>query len=632
MKNFSLGIKMAFGFAIIMVFLCIVAFIGFNSMSGVVDRSSKADGVAELVTSTLSIRQNEKNYIMRNDEAFVAKVDEGIKEVISKAGAIKDSFKQTVNKDQMDQVTDRIRSYAAAFHEYVGLRQKKALAMTTMREKAGIALNLIEKIRMEQKAQFEEVRKTSDEAMMDKLKKADDANRMIKWFLDCRKNEKEYIISGDMKFLDTANKHIKNIYDLSQDLKSRFTKQKNISDLNELQKELNGYNLALNSYVEMTNLQQKAEQSMLETARAAMKVCAAARTDQKSKMESEISTANMMIWIGTAIAIVCGIFFAVLITRSITKPVNRIIAGLNEGSSQVAAASGEVSSSSQAMASGATQQAASIEEISSSMEEMASMTKRNAENSSSVDRLMKDANTVVNEANASMGHLTQSMEDISKASEETSKIIKTIDEIAFQTNLLALNAAVEAARAGEAGAGFAVVADEVRNLAIRAAEAAKNTAALIEGTVKKVNDGSELVASTNEAFTKVAESTAKVGELVSDISTSSSEQSNGIEQINSAISEMDNVVQQNAASAEESAAAAEEMSAQAEQLKEYVDDLVMLVTGKIKQKGRSFHDIKPLARGGAKGKKLITSPAQSKAIRPNQVMAFDGDDTDFRDF
>ncbi len=113
------------------------------------------------------------------------------------------------------------------------------------------------------------------------------------------------------------------------------------------------------------------------------------------------------------------------------------------------------------------------------------MTKKNAENASMADVLMNEANQVVSEANESMGQLTQSMEEISKASEQTSKIIKTIDEIAFQTNLLALNAAVEAARAGEAGAGFAVVADEVRNLAMRAAEAAKNTAELIEGTVKK---------------------------------------------------------------------------------------------------------------------------------------------------
>jgi len=171
------------------------------------------------------------------------------------------------------------------------------------------------------------------------------------------------------------------------------------------------------------------------------------------------------------------------------------------------------------------------------------------------------------------------MDEISKASDETSKIIKTIDEIAFQTNLLALNAAVEAARAGEAGAGFAVVADEVRNLAMRAADAAKNTAELIEGTVKKVGDGTNLVNTTNEAFGKVAVSASKVGELVAEIASASNEQSQGISQVNTAVTEMDKVVQQNAANAEESASASEEMNAQAEQMKSMVNELGELVGG-----------------------------------------------------
>ena len=171
------------------------------------------------------------------------------------------------------------------------------------------------------------------------------------------------------------------------------------------------------------------------------------------------------------------------------------------------------------------------------------------------------------------------MEEISKASEETSKIIKTIDEIAFQTNLLALNAAVEAARAGEAGAGFAVVADEVRNLAMRAADAAKNTADLIEGTVKKINEGSQLVNDTNAAFLEVADSTVKVGDLVAEIAAASGEQAQGIDQVNKAVSDMDQLTQQNAANAEESASASEEMSAQSEQMKAMVLDLAAVVSG-----------------------------------------------------
>lgn len=198
--------------------------------------------------------------------------------------------------------------------------------------------------------------------------------------------------------------------------------------------------------------------------------------------------------------------------------------------------------------------AASFEETSSSLEEMSSMTKQNAENADQVRKLMNETDSVVGRANNEMEMLTASMNEISGAGDEISKIVKTIDEIAFQTNLLSLNAAVEAARAGESGAGFAVVAEEVRNLAMRSAAAAKNTSNLIDGTVKKVGDGSRIVEATNEAFQEVKEYTTKIGALVGEISAATEEQSRGIEQINKAVIEMDRITQQNAADAESLAA------------------------------------------------------------------------------
>jgi methyl-accepting chemotaxis protein len=325
-------------------------------------------------------------------------------------------------------------------------------------------------------------------------------------------------------------------------------------------------------------------------------------------------------WVITSIippaAVLFGIGTFYFVGKFLINKLQTVADTISGSADRISSASTMVSSAGQFLAKGSAEQAASIEETSSSLEEMSSMTKQNADNASAADKLMKESRLSVDKANQSMSELTQHMEDISKSGEETSKIIKTIDEIAFQTNLLALNAAVEAARAGEAGAGFAVVANEVRTLAMRAADAAKNTSVLIEGTVKKVREGSNLVGRTNEAFSEVADSAAKVAGLVSEIAAASVEQAQGIGQINKVVSEMDKLIQQNTANAEESASASEEMTAQADQMKHVSYELAKIISGN----GNGHKNRNPQS----KGKNTVSNKNVKKADAPNKGFSIKG--------
>ena len=334
-----------------------------------------------------------------------------------------------------------------------------------------------------------------------------------------------------------------------------------------------------------------------------------------------------------------------LYSRRMTNPINRVVTGLKEGAEQVASAASQIASASQSLAEGASEQASSLEETSSSLEEMASMTRQNADSANQAKVMMAETKQIVEKVDSHMNKMAKAIMEITKTSEETGKIIKTIDEIAFQTNLLALNAAVEAARAGEAGAGFAVVADEVRNLALRAAEAARNTNGLIENTIKAVKQGSELTQATQEAFRENVTNSGKVAQLIDEIAAASQEQAQGIDQINKAVSEMDKVTQQTAASAEESASASEELTAQAEQMKGYVNDLATVVSGSGNEtRGDGENDRSPAIpirdghRPQAATRKLLPAGTNSSAVKnpfqnrthPEQVIPLE--EENFKDF
>ena len=278
---------------------------------------------------------------------------------------------------------------------------------------------------------------------------------------------------------------------------------------------------------------------------------------------------------------------AVWVVRGLNKTLRRSVTELGEASVQIATAASQVASSSQSLAQGASEQAATIEETSASSSEINSMAQRNTENSRTTAEMVAKSQDQFEETDQSLTQMVDAMEGITSSSQKISKIIKVIDEIAFQTNILALNAAVEAARAGEAGMGFAVVADEVRNLAQRCAQAAKDTASLIEDSITKSDSGKEKVDQVAEAIRSITADSARMRLLVDEINLGSVEQARGIDQIAKSVSQMERVTQSSAASAEEGAAAAQQLAAQAHTMQDIVSRINALVDGAAALKART---------------------------------------------
>ena len=426
---------------------------------------------------------------------------------------------------------------------------------------------------------FSELETEANRVYNTRLAAADKTNELIQYALQCRTQEKDFMLQGDKKYQEENNRTMQEIYAKCDQLTKLCEAEKDKRAINSIEEAAKEYKIAFDGWISLWQEQQNNSKVMAQAAGKFVDNCKSFRTNEQETMRSTIASSNGIIIGGALVAIVAGTILALVLTCGITKPINKIISRLSLGADQTTSSAGQVSSSSQSLAQGASEQAASLEETTASMEEMASMTNQNADNAAQAKKLAETAWNNAETGTEAMNRMSMAIDDIKKSSDETAKIIKTIDEIAFQTNLLALNAAVEAARAGEAGKGFAVVAEEVRNLAQRSAEAARSTSGMIADSVKNADNGVAISKEVAEALSEIAEGSRKVNDLIGEIAAASNEQSQGIEQINTAISQMDQVTQSNAASAEESASASEELSAQAEELNGMVQELQAIIGG-----------------------------------------------------
>ena len=327
------------------------------------------------------------------------------------------------------------------------------------------------------------------------------------------------------------------------------------------------------------------------------------------KKESAVSYRRVLltVLVLAAAAMAIGLLAAVLITRSIVRPItdavgiadhiasgdltqkivvsgrdetsqlltamqkmqqalSSLVSSVRQGAEGVATASAQIAQGNQDLSSRTEQQASALEQTSASMEEMGSTAQQNADNARAASQLAASASSVAVQGGEVVGQVVSTMREIQHSSQKISDIIGVIDGIAFQTNILALNAAVEAARAGEQGRGFAVVAGEVRTLAQRSAEAAKEIKQLINASVERVEQGTTLVDRAGSTMQEVVQSIQRVTDIVGEISSASQEQNAGVNQVAEAVTSMDQTTQQNAALVEESASAAASLQQQADQL------------------------------------------------------------------
>jgi methyl-accepting chemotaxis protein len=582
----TLGTRIASGFAVTIAIAALISFSGWISLSRIQKQVTISDVSNEIAGLALKADRLVKVFMLNGDcETTEAEIRGIESELTARLATLRQGLSAPADLSAVDEMGEIENGFMAIFHQYVELDKANRLVHSAWQDLSRILSKQMDDLRdgfidpalalAEKNQDYLALQEWGDldtvmhESVLEPFSDAKVAaivyvNRSNAASWETLTQTLGAMDQGLAKWLDRVEYHGKD------ELKEPGTAfAKGFAQFRETA-ETFSRNIALRATKEahLDVLSQRLQQ---------MAVAAKSRSNEQMR-----ATASRTVTVLFALAVsgvLIGGLSAFFIARSITRPIRRLITTLKEGSEQVGSGSAQVSASSRQLAEGAAEQAASLEETSSGLGQISCMTKQNADDADQADKLMEQSTRLVKQATESMGSVMKAMSQISGASEETYKIVKTIDGIAFQTNLLALNAAVEAARAGEAGAGFAVVAEEVRSLALRASEAARNTGALIESTVKRVTEGSTLVDGTGRVFLDVASSVAAVGDLVQKIARASREQAEGIDQISKAAVEMQGVVQNAAASSEQSASAAMEMNNQAERLKGMVDQMVAFVGG-----------------------------------------------------
>ncbi|MFH1851624.1 MAG: HAMP domain-containing methyl-accepting chemotaxis protein [Candidatus Neomarinimicrobiota bacterium] len=607
LNDLKINVKITAGFVLMLILLTIVGYTGYTNIDLVVDRVDKGDDANRLVKYVLEARQQEKNFILREDYTAVAKWAEIMDQTAAQIVDTKAKFKQAGNRSMMDNLNNEYKAYRAAFEGYVDLQKQLQETRDAMVTAARTADNKAHDLRASQKNQMN--KEFADKIEYDKLKvrvnKADDANRLVKFVSDARIIEKNYMLRHTDNYIEEMHSLLGDMLDQVSATRFKMVQQVNLDQMDAIKTAIEDYRKEFEKNVAVNKLKDDKTTVMIDAARKFNEVATELRSIQKDQMLSARSFAKLMILVFQVGSIIVGLFSAWFLIRIITKPIAKMVTvmerlGKNDLTAtadidsndelgimaksynsavknvsvmlnqvkksvqQVSSASEEISASSEELASGAEEQQSQASEVATSVEEMAATILQSSNNTNSASQSAKKANDVATTGGRIVQQTIGGMERISQAvrasseriealgrqSEEIGKIVSVIDDIADQTNLLALNANIEAARAGEQGRGFAVVADEVRVLAERTTKATAEIAEMIKGIQGSTGNA---VTAMNEGIKEVDSGVKLVGEA-----------GEALSEIIQVVNDVDAIISQVAAAAEEQSSGAEEISANVE--------------------------------------------------------------------